>query len=298
MRRLSGQAARHAAVLLHRVAALAMALTVVAGAAVGALSWRLSQGPLEFPWLTQWVEAALNQDARSGHITIGSAALVWEGFRLGLERPLDIRLDAFAIADATGRQILTVPSAEISLSLYGLLFGRTTLRALEIDQARISLVRTEDGAITVASGVPEPNTTGLGIPGPSAAGPGAAASGVPGPGKAGPATIGPAETGPTKIGPTTTGPTTTGPTTTGRSTGRLRPQAGAGQTATEPATSGQATPPPGLRLGTSHVPASRYRAGRYGAAHNGVGNVRARRVRTDSRHDGNHRRQVVVDSAD
>ncbi len=189
MRRLSGQAAHHAGVLLHRLAALAVALAVLGGAAIGALSWRLSQGPLELPWLTNRVEAALNQDATSGRITIGSAALVWEGFRLGLERPLDIRLNAFAFADAAGRQILTVPRAEASLSLHGLLFGRTTLRALEIDQARISLVRAEDGTIAIASGMAAP-----GIPASGTAASGTAASGMPASGAGGPATTEPVTT--------------------------------------------------------------------------------------------------------
>jgi hypothetical protein len=167
---------RHAGVLLHRIAALAMALAVLGGAAAGALSWRLSQGPLELPWLTQRIETALNQNASSGRITIGSAALVWEGFRLGLDRPLDIRLDAVALADATGRQILTVPRAKVSLSLHGLLFGRTTLRALEIDQARINLVRAEDGTLAVASGIVGPNA-----PGPATTEPAPAESGTSGP---------------------------------------------------------------------------------------------------------------------
>jgi hypothetical protein len=156
MRRLPRQAAhhavRHAGKLLHRLAALAVAMAVLGGAAAGVLAWRLAQGPLELPWLTKRVEAALNQDATIGHITIGSAALAWEGFRLGVGHSLDIRLTEFSFADPTGRRILIVPRAEISLSFHGLLLGRTTLRSLEVDQPRISLVRAVDGSILSASG--------------------------------------------------------------------------------------------------------------------------------------------------
>lgn len=157
MRRLPGQAARHAGVLLHRLAALAVALAVLGGAAVGVLAWRLAQGPLELPWLTRQVEAALNQDMTAGHITIGSAALAWEGYRLGLDRPLDLRLTAVtfsqsATAGGTARRVLTVPRAAISLSLHALLFGRITLRALEIDQPAISLIRAADGSIAAVAG--------------------------------------------------------------------------------------------------------------------------------------------------
>lgn len=189
MRRLPGQAARHAGKLLHRLATLAVAVAVLGGVAVGTLTWRLAQGPLELPWLTRQVQAALNHDTTfadafaddtfgrvpgtiSGHIAIGSAALAWEGFRLGLNRSLDVRLTAVtftlpATADAAGKRILTVPRAEISLSLHALLFGRITVRELEIDQARINLIRTRDGSIVVEAGasragVPEAGRQGTG----------------------------------------------------------------------------------------------------------------------------------------
>jgi hypothetical protein len=178
VRRLPGQAARHAGVLLHRLAALAVALAVLGGAAIGALGWRLAQGPLELPWLTRRVEAALNQDATIGRVTIGSTALAWEGFRLGLDRPLDVRLNRVTFDDAAGRRILTVPRAELLLSLNGLLFGRTTLRALELDQARISLVRAADGSIGLGPVVSEPGggEPGGGEPGAGEPGAGAAAA--------------------------------------------------------------------------------------------------------------------------
>jgi hypothetical protein len=186
VRRLPRQAVhhavRHAGKLLHRLAALAVGLAVLGGAAAGVLAWRLAQGPLELPWLTERVTAALNQDATVGHITIGSAALAWEGFRLGVGRSLDLRLTEFTFAGPTGRRILTVPRAEISLSFHGLLLGRTTLRTLEIDQARISLVRAADGSILSTPG-PSSSIAGDSNTGqPSAAQPGA---GEPGAGEPG-----------------------------------------------------------------------------------------------------------------
>jgi hypothetical protein len=210
-------------VLLHRVAALAVALAVLGGAAIGALSWRLSQGPLELPWLTSRVEAALNQDATSGRITIGSAALVWEGFRLGLERPLDIRLNAFAFADAAGRQILTVPRAEVSLSLHGLLFGRTTLRALEIDQARISLVRAEDGTIAIASGMAAPGVPASGTAASGTAASGTAATGTAASGMPASSTRRPATTEPVTTGSRTSAPGALEPTVGTTATADAKP---------------------------------------------------------------------------
>jgi hypothetical protein len=182
-------------VLLHRLAALVLALAVLGGAVVGVLAWRLAQGPLEVPWLIGRVEAALNQDTTSGRVAIGSAALVWEGFRLGVDRSLDVRLTAVtltqdtgaqdagpqstvtqgagtqSIGDAAGRQIVTVPRAEISLSLHALLFGRITLRALEIDQGRINLIRTKEGSIVIKAGAPPPNVPAPNVLAPNAPAP-------------------------------------------------------------------------------------------------------------------------------
>lgn len=156
MRRLAGQVARHTvrhtmrhgSRLMHLLVELLIAIAVL----VGALTWRLSQGPLDLPWLTKRVEKTLNQDSTFGRIHIGSAALAWEGFRLGVDRPLDIQLRDVSFADTDGTQLLTVPRAEVSLSLHLLLLGRIVPRALEIDQPRIALIRAADGSITVASG--------------------------------------------------------------------------------------------------------------------------------------------------
>jgi len=158
VRRLAGQAARHTARHTGRVVHLLVELTIAVAVLVGALGWRLSQGPLDLPWLTKRVEKTLNRDSTFGHITIGRAGLAWEGFRLGVDRPLDIQLRDVTFADTDGTQLLTVPRAEVSLSLHLLLVGRIVLRALEIDQPRVTLIRAADGSITAAAG---PATTDI-----------------------------------------------------------------------------------------------------------------------------------------
>jgi AsmA-like C-terminal region/Protein of unknown function len=161
MRRLPGQAARHAGVLLHRLAALVIAAAVLGCVAVGILAWRLSQGPLELPWLTHRIEKTLNQNLTVGHITIGSVALAWEGFRLGADRPLDLQVNGFTFAQAAhangpNRQILAIPRAELSVSFHALLFGRIIPRALELDRPRISLVRAANGSFLWEPGAAAP----------------------------------------------------------------------------------------------------------------------------------------------
>ena len=57
---MSGQAARGLAMLLHRLATVAIALAVLAGAGVAVAAWRLSQGPVDLPWLASRLEDAAN----------------------------------------------------------------------------------------------------------------------------------------------------------------------------------------------------------------------------------------------
>jgi len=71
MRTFVGQAALHTGRWLHRLVQLALALIVLAAAALGVLSWRLAQAPLDLPWLARRLEAAANADDRDLHVRIG-----------------------------------------------------------------------------------------------------------------------------------------------------------------------------------------------------------------------------------
>ena len=152
MRRLPGQAARGFAVLLHRLAALAITLAMVGGVGVAALAWRLSQGPLDVPWLAHRLEDAANAGGGPARLAIGSVALAWEGFRLGVDRPFDFRLTEVTITDEAGRRRVDIPRAEVSLSLHELLLGRVMPRAVELDEPRLSLVRAADGTLSLGLG--------------------------------------------------------------------------------------------------------------------------------------------------
>lgn len=155
MRHLPGQAARSLWIVTHRLLTLALTLAVLGTAALGLLAWRLSQGPLEVAWLARRVEAAANASAARVSPTtlaIGSAALAWEGFRNGVDRPLDIRLRAVTGTDASGVQIFSIPSVDVSLSLSALLFGRLEPRAIELRNAQLRANRAVDGALSIDLG--------------------------------------------------------------------------------------------------------------------------------------------------
>ena len=146
MRRLAGQAARHGGRVLHRLGQAVLAAAVVAAMAIAGVSWRLSQGPVQLAWLAPALQAAANADAPL-RVTLGGAAVAWEGFRAGLDQPLDIRLTDVSVSDAAGRRILFLPHAAVSLAPDRLLLGRLVPRAIELDGARLHLHRAADGAI-------------------------------------------------------------------------------------------------------------------------------------------------------
>ena len=85
-------------------------------------------------------------------LRIGDTALAWEGFRLGVDRPIDLRLTDVT-PDRCGRaQRLAVPQAELSLSLGALLFGRLQPRAIELDRPRLLFRRAADGTLSLDLG--------------------------------------------------------------------------------------------------------------------------------------------------
>ncbi len=148
MRRLSGQAARHTGRLLHAIATVAMTLLIVLTVAGIAAAWRLSQGPVDLSWLTRRIEEA----AAPTRLTIGRTELAWEGFRQGLDRPLDLRLTDVALTTPDGARLLDVPRATVSLSIGNLFLGRIVPRAVELDHARLLLQRAVDGSVSLDLG--------------------------------------------------------------------------------------------------------------------------------------------------
>jgi hypothetical protein len=165
LRRLPGQAARLLARVAHILGTLALALAVLACVGFAALTWRLSRGPLELAWLAQRMQTALNAES-DAEVSIRSAAIAWEGFRRGVDRPFDIRLTDVVIVDRVRGQRADLPRLEVSLSLGGLVLGRVQPRAMEIDGARMVVVRMADGGIgfsnsDAADAAGEPGGTGV-----------------------------------------------------------------------------------------------------------------------------------------
>ena len=113
---------------------------------LGAAAWRLSRGPVELAWLAPLLQAQANVDSPV-RLTLGGAAIAWEGFSAGLDQPLDIRLTDLVVTDPAGRRILRVPGGAVALSPGWLLLGRLVPRAVELDGVRLHLVRAADGTL-------------------------------------------------------------------------------------------------------------------------------------------------------
>ena len=122
------------------------------------LAWRLSQGPIDITWL-----AAREQHYLTGagaHLSIGSAALAWEGF-VDPGSAIDIRWTNVTITDRNGVQLARLPQGRVSLAAARLIFGQISPSVVEIDGAAISLLRRTDGTMTLdlgQSGAPPPTT--------------------------------------------------------------------------------------------------------------------------------------------
>ncbi len=164
MRRLAGQAARHGGRLAHVLMEVMLALVVFGAVAIGYAGWRLAQGPVELPWLARLLAERLTAGS-PGQIALGGAAIAWEGFHGGLDRPIDIRLAGLAVSDATGRRIVTVPRATLLISAAEVLLGRLVPTAIELDGPRLHVVRSADGGIGLdLGGEPAAGSAGPAVP--------------------------------------------------------------------------------------------------------------------------------------
>ena len=105
-----------------------------------------------WPGSPRRLEEAANANGGPTRLAIGSAALAWEGFRMGVDRPLDLRLTNVTVIDQAGGRRMNIPRAEVSLSIYELLFGRVVPRAVTLDAPQLTLVRAADGTLSLDLG--------------------------------------------------------------------------------------------------------------------------------------------------
>jgi hypothetical protein len=155
--RSGGQAWRWARRLIGAVFALA----VLGGLALGALAWRLAQGPVELPALAREIERQANAVVADMRLEVGAARVAWEGWRAGHLSPIDFLFEDVRLVESdSGRVRAVLPTTSVSLSLPWLLRGEIAPRVIEFRRPVLRLVRTPEGALHfgLAAAAPEEAT--------------------------------------------------------------------------------------------------------------------------------------------
>jgi hypothetical protein len=123
----------HAAHLLGEAALGLAGLLAIAGCV---FAWRLAQGPIDVTNLVTREHALL--DAKGSHVTIGHAALAWEGFN-ATGQPLDVVVQDVAATTADGGTRVMLRQARVAVSIPQLLLGRLAVRSVAVDGADLSM---------------------------------------------------------------------------------------------------------------------------------------------------------------
>jgi hypothetical protein len=155
IRKTTGRVIVHTSRFVHRLLITAIGFAAVVSVFLAAAAWRLSQGPIELGWLADRARAVLSDDPEPVHVTFGSLLLAWEGFNKGVDYPLDLDITGIDITDALGRRLASAPRAHLTFSVAALLLGHFVPRTIEVDHARIAVIRDTDGAIGFGGGASE-----------------------------------------------------------------------------------------------------------------------------------------------
>ena len=108
---------------------------------IGALFWRLDAGPIGLPFLTPYLEAALNPEESATTVSVSDTVLTWVDGR----RTIDIRALGIDIVDGDGGSRAQVPALSISLSVGALFRGLVAPSRIDVIGARLRARRTDDG---------------------------------------------------------------------------------------------------------------------------------------------------------
>ncbi|MEE8276525.1 MAG: AsmA-like C-terminal domain-containing protein [Alphaproteobacteria bacterium] len=118
------------------------------GLLAGLLVWQLAQGPIRLQFLTPYIEAALNPPGQAFAVRLSHTLLTWAGW----ERTLDVRAVDVRVTGADGRLVASIPQLSLGLSARALFRGMLAPKSLDVIGARLRLVHTEDGQLSLGLG--------------------------------------------------------------------------------------------------------------------------------------------------
>lgn len=134
----------------NRAFRVGFALLVLLAVLLGLLAARLSQGPLPLPVLARLLERTANQPDQPTRLSVGGAALAWEG--ADADRPLDLRLHDVTLSDGSGRRLAALPDASVTVALRPLLLGRLVPRSVTLSGLDLRLIRSAAGEMALDLG--------------------------------------------------------------------------------------------------------------------------------------------------
>ncbi|PWC30827.1 YhdP family protein [Teichococcus aestuarii] len=152
MRRLSGQALRCCGWLGGWLGRTLLALLLVSGLGLAALSWRLSQGPLHLPVLASVLEDMAPRLGLEEALEVEDVAIAWSGFRQADRSPLELRISGVRLRDAAGAVRQELPDATVTLAFGELLRGTVMPLRIAVQKPNVVLERAADGSVTLALG--------------------------------------------------------------------------------------------------------------------------------------------------
>jgi len=136
---------------------LAVVMVIFAGL-FGALWWGLGAGPINVPFLTPYLVAAIEDNIGNGNtVEIGGTQIE----RAGRIR-IAVRIRDIIVRDQDNAVVASAPKAEVRLSLTSLLMGRPRAESINLVDAELAIRITPDGNVTVSTGdTTKPLATGV-----------------------------------------------------------------------------------------------------------------------------------------
>jgi hypothetical protein len=128
-------------------AALVLTFLVVAGLGLALLHARLAQGPIDVVDYLPRIDAALEERFGHGYDFGLTGATVVDG---GYGPELDVQ--GLSLKSAAGRLIFVAPSARVAVNPFDLVFGRISVRKLDVFDLELRLVVMPDGALAMIAG--------------------------------------------------------------------------------------------------------------------------------------------------
>ena len=129
-------------------------LILLPALAVAMLDLRLRSGPMDAGFLTDRIEAAINQRAAPLRVTLGAASLHFDASN---NNSLGVLLKRVAVNDASGNPLASVPSAGVDLDWWSLLTGSVVPTGLTLIEPKVRVRYAAGKGLELKAGAGEPS---------------------------------------------------------------------------------------------------------------------------------------------